>query len=234
MPQFKSGLFNPTLTSPITKPSDSHHQTDNVVHSSADQNDLVIDKNAFSVDQKCAKCSVFRDRFRNWRNQFSVQHAKERCRKVRPSYSCAVLSSGGLLCTLAAIRCGFVPRYGTEIEPKMSKMWSDVTLTPCLGDTFEAKFEEMQSVIYLKSGQPCVDFSSSHKGRDPPGVHGDTGWQYVAQANVIKRIGCVGGGCDDGGGGGDGGDGGGGGGGGGCRGSGGGGGEQVGSCRTGG
>ena len=73
-----------------------------------------------------AKCTHMRDEFRKWRNKFSIQHAKDLCKKVRASFSCAVFSSGGLLDTIAAIRCGFTPKYGAEIDEKMQRMWEDV------------------------------------------------------------------------------------------------------------
>ena len=44
-----------------------------------------------------------RSTIRKWRNQFTVQHAKDRCNNVRESYSMATFSSGGLLDTISAI-----------------------------------------------------------------------------------------------------------------------------------
>lgn len=41
---------------------------------------------------------------------------------------------------------------------------------------------------YLESGQPCPDYSSSHASRNPPGFKGETGWQFVAQADKIKEV----------------------------------------------
>ena len=108
--------------------------------------------------------------------------------KTHRSYSCGIFSSGGLLCTHTAIRAGFSPLWGTEIEPKMQQMWSDLTKTRCLGDTFAVDFRRERRVIYLKSGQPCPDWSSSHAGRAPPGAAGDTGWQYVQQAEKIMQV----------------------------------------------
>ena len=89
---------------------------------------------------------------------------------------------------MAAIRTGFTPRWGTEIDPHMSAMWEELTGTPCLGDTFKQDFTAQRRVVYLKSGQPCMDFSSCHAGGAPPGSDDKTGWQFVAQVNQINQI----------------------------------------------
>ena len=137
---------------------------------------------------QCFRCEKMSDSYEKWRNDFTVAKAKARCRKVRKSYSVGVLSSGGLLCTMAAIRNGFTPKWGTEIDPKLATLWTKVTGTACLGDTFKYEFDKKDDVVYLKSGQPCPDFSSSHEGGAPPGSAGNTGWQFVAQCDVIKKI----------------------------------------------
>jgi hypothetical protein len=59
---------------------------------------------------QCFRCEKLSDSYEQWRNDFTVAKAKARCRKVRKSYSAGVLSSGGLLCTMAAIRNGFTPK----------------------------------------------------------------------------------------------------------------------------
>ena len=141
-----------------------------------------------TVDHECFVASVRAQEFNEWRNRFSVSMAKQQCRKVRRSYSCGIFSSGGLLCTISAIRSGFTPRWGTEIDGKMARMWTDLTGTPCLGDTFKQNFRRQPRVVYLKSGQPCPDFSSSDAGGLPPGSDGKTGWQFVAQVDQICAL----------------------------------------------
>ncbi len=42
-------------------------------------------------------------------------------------YSVAVLGSGGLLDTIAAVRAGFIPVWGTEICPKQQRLWYELT-----------------------------------------------------------------------------------------------------------
>ena len=66
-------------------------------------------------------------------------------------------------------------------------MWEGVTGTKCLGDTFKVDFTKQKQVVYLKSGQPCPDFSSSHAGGKSPGSSGKTGWQFVAQVEKISQ-----------------------------------------------
>ena len=159
--------------------------------SNIDNTNSIRDKNSTANqpnNHTCFACEKLRQQFADWRNAFTISDAKQRCRLVRPGYSCGVLSSGGLLCTMAAIRSGFVPRWGTEINETMQKMWSDLTNTASLGDTFKTNCTQQQRIIYLKSGQPCPDYSSSHAGSNPPGSSGDTGWQFVAQTDKIKEI----------------------------------------------
>ena len=121
----------------------------------------------------------------DWRESFTLTQAKQACRKVTNAYSCSVLCSGGCLDTLAAIRSGFVPIWGTEIDPVMKTMWSDLTGTKCLGDTFAVDYSQQRRPSCLFSGQPCPDFSLSGGKK---GVCGNTGWQYVAQCDVILKL----------------------------------------------
>ena len=121
----------------------------------------------------------------DWRESFTLTQAKQACRKVTNAYSCSVLCSGGCLDTLAAIRSGFVPIWGTEIDPVMKTMWSDLTGTKCLGDTFAVDYSQQRRPSCLFSGQPCPDFSLSGGKK---GVGGSTGWQYVAQCDVILKL----------------------------------------------
>ena len=51
-----------------------------------------------------------------WREPFTINMAKQACRhNNRDKYSVAILASGGLLDTLAAIRAGLSPIWGSEI-----------------------------------------------------------------------------------------------------------------------
>ena len=120
-----------------------------------------------------------------WRESLTLIQAKQACRRISNSYSCGVLCSGGCLDTLAAIRSGFVPIWGTEIEPVMKTMWSDLTGTASLGDTFAVDWSQQRRPSCIFSGQPCPDFSLSGSKK---GVYGSTGWQYVAQCDVILKV----------------------------------------------
>ena len=97
----------------------------------------------------------------------------------------AIFCSGGCLDTFAGIRSGFLPIWSTEIQADRRRMFEDLTGRPCLGDTFAIDLTRVQEPVLLYSGQPCPDFSTSHAGRNPPGQHGETGWQFVAQADKI-------------------------------------------------
>ena len=47
-----------------------------------------------------------------------IDDAKDACRNSGSGFTCAVLCSGGCVCTLASIRTGFEIIWGTEICPK--------------------------------------------------------------------------------------------------------------------
>ena len=96
-----------------------------------------------------------------------------------------VFSSGGCLDTLAAIRSGFTPVWGTGICERKRAMWCDLTRTRNLGSTWDVNWKEQVIPDMIISGTPCIDFSSSGACR---GEHGDTGWMFSAQAEPILLL----------------------------------------------
>ena len=113
--------------------------------SNIDNTNSIRDKNSTTKqpnNHTCFACEKLRQQFADWRNAFTISDAKQRCRLVRPGYSCGVLSSGGLLCTMAAIRSGFVPRWGTEINETMQKMWRDLTNTASLDSRWNISYSD--------------------------------------------------------------------------------------------
>ena len=63
----------------------------------------------------------------NWRNDFSIDDARDKCQDLTiDRYSIAIMATGGLGDTLAAIREGFQPIIGTAIRPIQQRMWKDV------------------------------------------------------------------------------------------------------------
>ena len=120
-----------------------------------------------------------------WRNTHSVKTAQQWCKSNSDSddlFTMADLCSEGCLDTLAAIRVGFKPEWSSEVDPAQSRMYSNLTGKVCLGDTFGAAVSAAPRVHYIKSGQPCTDWSSSgHCG----GGEGMTGWMFIRQTEVI-------------------------------------------------
>ena len=111
-----------------------------------------------------------------WREQLSMDDFKIACHSRDSSkFTCAVLCSGGLICTQAAVRSGFQVIWGTEICPQhpdyggkcncgsndQQRMWTDWTGTPCLGNTFTEpqKYNAAETPDYLTSGFPCPNYS---------------------------------------------------------------------------
>ena len=96
-----------------------------------------------------------------------------------------VFSSGGCLDTLAALRCGFRPLWGTEVDERLRTLWSHLTGAPDLGDTFRVDWHTQAVPDMLISGQPCTNFSPSG---NQLGEEGGTGHMYVSQAGPILTL----------------------------------------------
>jgi site-specific DNA-cytosine methylase len=118
-----------------------------------------------------------------WRREFSIKKAKEMVKqKYGANITCAVLCSGGCLDTLAAMRAGFQPVWGSEIRTEQAAMFEDLTGGKSIGDTFGDSASAAAWVHYWKSGQPCIDYALSGKVQ---GKDGETGWMFTKQVEVI-------------------------------------------------
>ena len=105
------------------------------------------------------------------------------------AYSVAVLGSGGMLDTIAAIRAGFIPVWGTETCPKQQRWWHKLTSAPNYPDTFKDIPEDAYRPFYLKSGQPCPNYTcEGSAGVEGCGASGTTGWMFVEQGSVIMNL----------------------------------------------
>ena len=97
-----------------------------------------------------------------------------------PKYTVGVFASGGLLDTIASIRAGFRPVWGTEICHRKRTLWHKLTGTQDLGDTLQVDWSNQTVPDCLISGMPCTDYSSSGSRT---GEDGDTGHLYVDQCD---------------------------------------------------
>ena len=120
-----------------------------------------------------------------WRDQFSMDDYKNMARNKNNKMTMAALASGGLICTMAAMRAGWRPIWGTEICSKQKQMWENLTGTSCLGDTFTVDYSVVESPMLLTSGQPCPDYT---KPSSQQGGGGTTGWMFVKQTEVILKL----------------------------------------------
>ena len=143
-----------------------------------------------------------------WRDSFTFQNAYDQCHNTHSKFTAVVLQSGGLLCTLAAIRSGWTPIFGTEICPqhptapqmceevkqiqncnknKQQQMWKHLTGTPCYGNTFTniTRYSKLERPIYLKVSPECTYYSI---GGGQSGSNSLTGWQLPDVALVILEI----------------------------------------------
>ena len=97
------------------------------------------------------------------RAEFTIAEAKAKCRHlIEDAYSVAIAATGGCLDTLAAIKAGFFPIWGSEVNISkdnqlMQKMWHDLTATPSLGDAMYIDPAAVRRPVILKTGFPCQD-----------------------------------------------------------------------------
>ena len=95
------------------------------------------------------------------------------------------MRTGGMLDTYAAIKAGFRPAWGTEIDERKRSLWRKLTRTRDLGSTWNVNWEDQLLVDLLITGQPCTNYSSSDYKL---GESGDTGYMYVKQSEPILKI----------------------------------------------
>ena len=127
------------------------------------------------------------DQLTDWRDCLTFNMAMEEMssQKRGKQFTMATLFSGGLLDTFAAVRCGFTPIWGAEIDTNQQRMWEKFTNSPNVGDVFGPKVLKAKRPHYIKSGAPCPDYC---KSGSKLGAHGKTGWMFKEQANVINCI----------------------------------------------
>jgi site-specific DNA-cytosine methylase len=108
------------------------------------------------------------------------------CRQsTTDKYSVAVLASGGLLDTLAAIRSGLMPIWGSDTDTSMQALWKDLVGTDSYGDAFSIDLSTIRRPKILKTGFPCPNYCSLGDGT---GMEGSTGYLYVKQAEIILQL----------------------------------------------
>ena len=122
-----------------------------------------------------------------WRERFTFSDAMAELKADHrdKQFSVAVLFSGGLLDTFAAVRSGFTPIWGCENNVNQARMWEAFTGCKNLGDVFGPTVLKAEKPMYLKSGAPCPNYARSG---NQLGVDGVTGWMFVQQADVINTV----------------------------------------------
>ena len=100
-------------------------------------------------------------------------------------YSVAILACGDLLDTLAAIRAGLLPIWGSDTCSLSQKLWKDLVGNTFYGDAFKIDTQSIRRPKILKSGFPCPNYS---RLGDESGAEGKTGWMYVRQADIILQV----------------------------------------------
>lgn len=122
----------------------------------------------------------------NWREQLNITKAKRLCRNsTEDKYSVAILACGGMLDTLAAIRAGLMPIWGSDTNEISRQMWANLVGNKCYGDAFGINYKTIRRPTILKTGFPCTDYTKIGSNQ---GIEGENGWQYVKQSKIIKQI----------------------------------------------
>ena len=125
------------------------------------------------------------EELRIWREEFSIEDAKAKCRDLTESrYSIAIMASGGLGDAIAAVRVGFQPIVGTEIHDLQQQMWSDLTAVPSSGDVYELKPKRMRAPSLYGAGMPCQHWSVAG---EQAGEAGKGGSLYIDQGELITK-----------------------------------------------
>ena len=119
---------------------------------------------------------------RNKQSMYKLQRDNRSPTKRERKYTVGVFCSGGCLDTIAAMRCGFRPVWGTEVCHRKRALWSSLTGTPDLGDTFSVRWNYQTIPDFIQSGQPCMDYSSSGSKK---GEFGPTGYMFVKQCEQL-------------------------------------------------
>ena len=121
-----------------------------------------------------------------WRELHSTQELQQECRRIdTDKHSVAVLASGGLLDTMAAVRAGFKPIWGSETQETMKRMWTTFTGTHNYGDAFNMDTSKIRQPRVLKTGFPCQDYSELGHNQ---GQESNRGQLYTEQAKLINKI----------------------------------------------
>ena len=139
----------------------------------------IIANDVLRFDKISRELKAFRDRY-------SIDSIRKLVNDKRPSYSCAVLAFGGLICSIASVIAGFKQVWGTETCPDKQRLWKSLfSDSPIYPDTFTDIPNNVRRVTYMTSGFPCPDYSPRGSNL---GSKGETGWMYVRQVDIILRI----------------------------------------------
>lgn len=132
------------------------------------------------------QCEGMAEELRIWRDQYTITDYKDMCRHLADDkYSVAIAASGGCLDTLASIRAGLFPVWGSEVDPNMQRMFKDLTGARSLGDARNINPNSVRRPKILKSGFPCKSYSrqGNQQGADDP-----EGQLFTWQGKWIRDI----------------------------------------------
>ena len=138
--------------------------------------------------------STVRAILEEFRSRHSIEKVREANSNSLPAFTVLELATGGCLDTIAAIVSGFRHLGGTEDVSRplgrcKAKLFEDLAQARCLGDTKAWRSWlpcVTREVDYLKSGQPCPDYSFAGSQKGAGGNNG--GELFVEQLEPIIAL----------------------------------------------
>ena len=139
------------------------------------------------------QCKGVTQELESWRESIQIEDMISICKHPRrqDQLTAAILASGGLLDTMAAIRSGFKVIWGSEIDETMTKMWDSMTHAVNHGDAEGIDYSTIEVPDVVFSGMPCPDWT---KLGSEYGEEGHSGYLYTKQIKwliTLKKRGMV-------------------------------------------
>ena len=123
-----------------------------------------------------------------FREEFTIEIAKEYCRADRAGYSMASMYCGASISVLGGIRGMFIPIFGADTDKTCRAMYIDITGATCYGAVDDVPFAEQHSPVVIEFTSPCPDYASSNP--NPMGELGNKGGAEFTKVPFFVKMAC--------------------------------------------
>ena len=123
-----------------------------------------------------------------FREEFTIEIAKEYCRADRAGYSMASMYCGASISVLGGIRGMFIPIFGADTDKTCRAMYIDITGATCYGAVDDVPFAEQHSPVVIEFTSPCPDYASSNP--NPMGELGNKGGAEFTKIPFFVKMAC--------------------------------------------